>query len=378
MRRELSGPEIAFEREVQAFLDAHWGPAGTAGGADEGSWRRALVERGWSVPTWPAVAGGPGWSATQVFIWRRACAARGVVLEDDAAIDIVGPLVLRYADAAQQTRYLPEIRNYECRWCIGVAEPESGDDWSAMSTVAAPSGAGFELNGTKTWVRDGLHARRMCCLAGVGSAGSQGLFAVDMAAPGVTITSIATLDGDAGMAQVTLDAVRVPADALFAGPFEAGELARLLFASESSTLSRSAVAAAQLDVLDAVIETFDPSDSIHQRRQAVAVELEGLKALELRFLDARQRRQPLPFSLELLRLKSREILLQLGALQVESFGYYALPYPDETLLHNEGPIGPENAAATIRRTLTQQVAALYEGSAERLKDATWRGINTEG
>jgi alkylation response protein AidB-like acyl-CoA dehydrogenase len=199
-----------------------------------------------------------------------------------------------------------------------------------------------------------------------------------MGAPGVTITSIATLDGDAGMAQVTLDAVRVPADALFAGPFEAGELARLLFASESSTLSRSAVAAAQLDVLDAVIETFDPSDSIHQRRQAVAVELEGLKALELRFLDARQRRQPLPFSLELLRLKSREILLQLGALQVESFGYYALPYPDETLLHNEGPIGPENAAATIRRTLTQQVAALYEGSAERLKDATWRGINTEG
>ena len=91
----------------------------------------------------------------------------------------------------------------------------------------------------------------------------------------------------------------------------------------------------------------------------------------------RERGVEVPFPLSILRLRSREILLQLGALQMESFGYYALPYPDEMLLHNEGPIGPNAAAATVRQNLTQHVAALYEGSAEALRDSTWRELSAE-
>jgi len=378
MRREFGASDRAFEGEVDAFLDAHWPRDAVLNFTHEENWRRALVQRGWSVPSWPQAAGGPGWSATQIFIWRRACAARGVPQTDDPAIDIVGPLLLRHATAAQQARYLPEIRDYLCRWCVGFAEPECGDDWTALSTNVTLVDAEYELSGTKTWVRDGLHARRMFCLARIEGGPQHGLFAVDMTMAGVTVAPIGTLDGEADMVQVTMDAARLPAEALLAGPAQAGDFATVLFASEYSTLSQSAVAQAQLDVLDQTIEAFDESDSIHQRRHAIAVELEGLQALELRYLDARRRQVTLPFSLGVLRLKSREILLQLGALQVESFGYYALPYPDETLLHNEGPIGPENAAATIRQTLTQQVAAIYEGSAERLKDETWRAINNEG
>jgi len=60
--------------------------------------------------------------------------------------------------------------------------------------------------------------------------------------------------------------------------------------------------------------------------------------------------------------------LQLGALQIDCFGYYALPYPDPAfpnpmLLHNEGPIGPDEAAGVMQHALADQVAAFFEQDA---------------
>ena len=72
----------------------------------------------------------------------------------------------------------------------------------------------------------------------------------------------------------------------------------------------------------------------------------------------------------MLRGRSREILLQLGDLQVQSFGYYALPYPDEALLHNEGPIGPEGATAAMRRVLSTRIALQHETASQWME--SWK------
>lgn len=294
-------------------------------------------------------------------------------------------MLLRYASAQQQARYLPGIRALRETWAVAFAEPEAAIDHTAMQTVAQPAGDGWRLQGEKCWVAQGHQARWLCCFARVQedpesahtALRNAALFAVPTNAAGVTLTAEKTFDGAQQMAAVSLDDVSLPASALLARSTDGAEFAHLFVTTEMSTLSQSAVARAQLDVLDAQLQTLDPADDLHSQRAAVAVELQALQAMELRYVDARQRQLQVPYPIELLRLRSREILLKLGALQVESFGYYALPYPDEMLLHNEGPIGPDTAAATVRQNLTQHVAALYAGSAEGLKDAAWQKLDRQ-
>ena len=58
----------AFRDEVRAWIAANFPPALTGAAAPEGrelspeqdAWRRAVGEKGWGVPTWPAAYGGGG------------------------------------------------------------------------------------------------------------------------------------------------------------------------------------------------------------------------------------------------------------------------------------------------------------------------------
>ena len=398
VQRRLSTELLDFRQRMEEFIRTHWRIAGNEPAPGElRAWHEALVAAGWSVPHWPRAAGGAGWSPTQLHIWRQACAAAGVPLDDDIGVEIIGPLLLRFATPAQQRQYLPGIRTFASRWCIGFAEPQAGTDHTAMRTTAAPAldTQGWRLNGVKTWVAHTQQAHWICCYAVIADDGLEndrsrdegcavasgrvaasqvGVFAVPLDAPGVELAALTTFDGSQHMAEVTFTDTALPGDALLARSDQGAAFAQLFFSTELSTLSRSAVARAQLQVLDETLGGLDPADDLHAKRHALAVELEALEAMELRYLDARQRNIEAPFPFSVLRIRSREILLKLGALQVESFGYYALPYPDEMLLHNEGAIGPAGAAATVRRNLAQQVAALYEDSVEQLRDSAWREL----
>ena len=365
---------LAFRQEIEAFIQARWAPAGAAATAAEvDAWRRALVAAGWSVPHWPVAAGGTGWSPTQLFLWRQACAVAGAPLEDIGA-DIIGPLLLQSEVSAQPSQFLADIRNCVARWCIAFAEPEAGIDHTAMHTRAQPEDGAWRLDGAKTWVAQAHNADWICCYANLPDRHEAGLFAVPADAAGVTRSAMTTFDGGEDLADLTFDAVVLSSSALLAQSASGAEFAHLFATTELSTLSQSAVARAQLMALDAQLAALDPEDDLHAKRHAVAVQLEALEAMELRFLDSRERKLEAPFPLSILRLRSREILLQLGALQVESFGYYALPYPDEMLLHNEGHIGPPGAAAAVRQNLTRHVTSLYEGSSEQLRDSAWHEL----
>ena len=55
----------AFREEVRDWLDGHCPEGARAGGSDDTGdamqrWRDALIERGWTVPTWPKEYGGGG------------------------------------------------------------------------------------------------------------------------------------------------------------------------------------------------------------------------------------------------------------------------------------------------------------------------------
>ena len=365
---------LAFRREVEAFIQAHWAPAGAAATpAQVAAWRRALAAAGWSVPPWPVAAGGTGGSPTQLFLWRQACAAAGAPL-DDIGADIVGPLLLHSSAHDAPSHFLADIRTGTAQWCIAFAEPEAGIDHTAMQTHAQIQDGEWRLEGVKTWVAQAHTANWICCYADLREAGEVGLFAVPVDAAGVSRTNMTTFDGGEDFAEITFNDVVLPVSGLLARSASGAQFAHLFHTSELSTLSQSAVARAQLLALDAQLAQLDPEDDLHVKRHAVAVQLEALEAMELRFLDSRERKLEVPFPLSILRLRSREILLQLGTLQMESFGYYALPYPDEMLLHNEGHIGPPGAAAAVRQNLTRHVTSLYEGSSEQLRDSAWHEL----
>ena len=382
MRRTLDNANQLFQADITAFIEEYWPQdSEVITPAHHVRWRQALVARGWSVPDWPVESGGLDWTATQKFLWHQACAARGVdgLLEDPGRA-IVGPIIYKEGRATQIAKFLPGIRDLRARWCIGFAEPECGTDLSRMTFSAQETRGGFLLSGRKTWVAGALSADWLCILARLQTstaAGDQNQFilvAVELSDPGITLKPVTTLDGATNMAEVELHKLQIDRSHLLAGPTDGAVFAQLFTASAFSSLSRSAIAQAQLEALDGAMQGFADDDPLYTKRHSVAIDLAGLQALELRFLDALERGVEAPVPLSVLHIKSREILLQLGALQMECFGYYALPYPDEVLLHNEGPIGPQGAVTAMRTALARHVAALYEGSAEEMKDAIARKL----
>ena len=65
-----------------------------------------------------------------------------------------GPIVLA-GNPAQKQRYLPRAAAGEAIAAFALSEPEAGSDVAALATRARRDGAGWVLEGTKTWISNG-------------------------------------------------------------------------------------------------------------------------------------------------------------------------------------------------------------------------------
>jgi long-chain-acyl-CoA dehydrogenase len=72
--------------------------------------------------------------------------------------DIVLPYFLRYANDEQRRRWLPGIASGETVTAIAMTEPGAGSDLAAMRTTATGQGDAYVVNGTKTFITNGIHA----------------------------------------------------------------------------------------------------------------------------------------------------------------------------------------------------------------------------
>ena len=378
MQTGLDPEYLAFREAIEQFVNRHW--RGAAASAWQ-HWSAALVDAGWSVPHWPVAHGGTEWDAVQQYLWYQACAAAGVCVDFDAGAERVGPLLLAQGSRQQQTQWLPGIRSLTEYWSMALAEPHCGYERDALQCRATAVADGWRLDGEKCWVLGTLRAHWLCCYAQL-SDGSPtpavgAFFAVPMSAAGVQCVVRESFDGGERLADVSLRDVHLDTSALLARDADGTLYAQSMTASQRSLLGQSAQARRYLKELDEQLVTLDPDDPLQHERAAVAIDLQALEALEWRLVDAWQQRRPSPIPLSLMRLRGGEILRQLGALQVESFGYYALPYALDEGLHNEGPIGPETAARAIRQSLADRVQMLHEDDAEALRDAAWPELQHE-
>ncbi len=172
---------------------------------------RAMGRRGWLSLAWPVEHGGTDAPpSTEFIVWDELAYARAV--RPDLAAGIVARTLITCGTPAQQ-ELLPGIARGEIAFALGYSEPEAGSDLAAVRTTATPVAGGYRVTGEKRWTSDAHHSQYLWLLCRTGSTGSPGrdltLLILDLAAPGVTIRAIPTIDGHR-LNEVFLDDVHVP------------------------------------------------------------------------------------------------------------------------------------------------------------------------
>lgn len=102
--------------------------------------------------------------------------------------DVVAPYLLELTTEEQKARWLPRFCSGETITAIAMTEPEAGSDLAALRTTATPDGDGWRLNGSKTFITNGMQADLVIVAARTGGQGARGisLFVVEEGAAGFT------------------------------------------------------------------------------------------------------------------------------------------------------------------------------------------------
>src|SRR4029077_4514206 len=120
--------------------------------------------RGWHAYTWPVSQGGPGWNATQRYIFETISAELNCPPIQPFGRGMVGPVIFNFGNEAQKAQHLPGIRASTTWWCQGYSEPASGSDLASLATRAEDRGDHYLVNGQKIWTSYAHYADWMFCL----------------------------------------------------------------------------------------------------------------------------------------------------------------------------------------------------------------------
>jgi alkylation response protein AidB-like acyl-CoA dehydrogenase len=71
---------------------------------------------------------------------------------------IMAAAIERYGTPEQKSEWLPKLARGEVRGGLALTEPNAGTDLQAIKTSAIRDGDDYIINGTKTWISNGIHA----------------------------------------------------------------------------------------------------------------------------------------------------------------------------------------------------------------------------
>ena len=71
---------------------------------------------------------------------------------------IMAAAIERYGTPEQKSEWLPKLARGEVRGGLALTEPNAGTDLQAIKTSAIRDGDDYVINGTKTWISNGIHA----------------------------------------------------------------------------------------------------------------------------------------------------------------------------------------------------------------------------
>ena len=162
--RTIFEPEHALFREsYRAFLDKHVAPYHDQWEKDKivdrGVWLEAGKQGflGMAVPEEYGGGGDPDFRYNTIVV-EETVAGRYSGLGFSLHNDVVAPYLLHQTNEEQKQRWLPHFCTGEMITAIAMTEPGTGSDLQGIKTRAVREGDHYILNGSKTFITNGINA----------------------------------------------------------------------------------------------------------------------------------------------------------------------------------------------------------------------------
>jgi len=144
--------------------------------ADRDVWRRAGSLGLLCVSIPEAYGGGGGNFAHEAIVASEQARAMVHGFSNNVHSAILAHYILNYGTQDQKRRWLPRMATGELVGAIAMSEPGAGSDLKSVRTTAMRDGGDYVLNGSKTFITNGLHADLICVVAKTDpSAGARGV-----------------------------------------------------------------------------------------------------------------------------------------------------------------------------------------------------------
>ena len=185
------------------------------------------------------------------------------------------------ANASQKEAYLNPSVTGEKIGCLGVTEPFGGSDVAGMRTTATKNGDTYIINGSKTFITNGVYGDYIILAAKTDpAAGNKGIsiFIVDLNSKGVTASKLNKLGWRASdTAELAFDNVEVPAGNLMGEEGKGFSFIMEAFALERLIMAINAHARAE-HALEYALQYMS-------EREAFGKSINQYQALRHRFVD---------------------------------------------------------------------------------------------
>ncbi len=385
MDLRFTGEEEAFRTEVRTFL-ANELPARLSNKVRDGlhlkkadmeQWHAILNQRGWLANHWPEEYGGPGWSAVQKFIFENECALAHAPRIVPFGVNMLAPVLIKYATEAQKRHWLPRILDGTDWWCQGYSEPGAGSDLASVKTSAVRDGDDYLVNGQKTWTTLGQHASMIFCLVRTLKEAKKqegiSFLLIDMKSPGVEVRPIITLDGAHEVNEVFLTDVRVPVENLVGEENKGWTCAKYLLTYERTNIAGVGFSVAAMERLKKLAATQmkngrplaeDPAFAARMAR--VEIDLENMKTTNLRVIAAVSGGGVPGAESSMLKIRGTQIRQEISSLARRAMGPQARAYIAQALEEEHGgaPAGLAQAVAVTAHYFNSRKLSIYGGSNE--------------
>jgi acyl-CoA dehydrogenase len=306
------------------------------------AWVKALGAAGWLRYCVPAAHGG----ALPQFDARSICILRELLAEHDGLADFafamqgLGSAALAIAgDAALAAKYLPAVAHGDAIAAFALSEANAGSDVAAMQMTAQRDGAGYVLNGEKTWISNGGIADFYCVFARTnavarradGSLPAQGIsaFVVEAGSPGLIIAERIDVIAPHPLARLRFADCRVAASRRIGAEGEGFKIAMRTLDVFRSSVAAAALGFARRALAESLAHTqqramFGSTLSQLQLTQAaiaeMATSIDAAALLTYRAAWQRDRGQPVTRAAAMAKLTATESAQMVIDRAVQLFG----------------------------------------------------------
>jgi alkylation response protein AidB-like acyl-CoA dehydrogenase len=212
---------------------------------DPALWKK-LADLGWTALGIPEQYGGVGTFLDLVVVLEEAGRA---LLPGPffATMGLAVPALIEAATEAQKKEALGAIASGDARATLALTEPSGRWDAAAITLAAKPSAGGWQLDGTKLFVADALHADYTVVAARTRGEGEDGisLFLVKGRPKGMTVNPLKTLDMTRRWSEIRFERVQLDEDALMGAPHTAWPLLKRAMEWGTAALCAEMVGGAQ-------------------------------------------------------------------------------------------------------------------------------------